>query len=248
MGTLAGVFVAAVLVVVAVIGFGSSDQAAGEGLAKNWSSWHPADSTLDEGAQQIANKVGLEYKHANGQQLVKVTGGSLGINVSLATSGEIRTFDGKHGVLYTLNGLGPNGSIKIGTPSIQRLQLVRREALELALYTFRYLPDADMVVTMLPPPPPKNGTTAASPVSGLLPNTSADPKEMTAIFYRPGDLKQRLQIPLGATLAAKAPAPEQMGGSEGRTVDSLTLPNLFNWSVPASQIGEPSLVLTRLTQ
>src|SRR3954454_12890826 len=94
MGTLAGVFVAAVLVVVAVIGFGSSDQAAGEGLAKNWSSWHPADSTLDEGAQQIANKVGLEYKHANGQQLVKVTGGSLGINVSLATSGEIRTFDG----------------------------------------------------------------------------------------------------------------------------------------------------------
>ena len=32
---------------------------------------------------------------------------------------------------------------------------LRREALELALYTFRYLPDVDMVVTLLPPPPPE---------------------------------------------------------------------------------------------
>jgi len=106
---------------------------------------------------------------------------------------------------------------------------------------------ADMVVTLLPPPPPKAGTEAASPVSGILPNTSADPKEMTAVFYRPGDLKQRLQIPLGATLNAAAPAPEQMGGTEGRTVDSLTLRNLFNWSLPASQIGQPSLVLDRIS-
>ena len=90
-------------------------------------------------------------------------------------------------------------------------------------------------------------TLPASPVSGLLPNTSADPKEMTAVFYRPGDLKQRLQIPLGATLTAAAPAPEKMGGTEGQTVDSLTLPNLFNWSLPASQIGQPSLVLDRIS-
>jgi len=248
LGALAGVMVAAVLVVVAVIAWGGSDGAAGEGLAKNWSRWQPADVTISDGAQEIAEHVGLEYRHANGQQLTKVTGSPLGIGVALrASSGEIKSYNGDNGVLYTLNGLGPNGSIKGGTPSTQRLQLVRREALELALYTFRYLPDADMVVTLLPPPPPKAGTEAASPVSGLLPNTSADPKEMTAVFYRPGDLKQRLQIPLGATLTAAAPAPEKMGGTEGQTVDSLTLPNLFNWSLPASQIGEPSLVLDRIS-
>ena len=73
-----------------------------------------------------------------------------------------------------------------------------------------------------------------------------NPKEMTAIFYRPGDLKQRLQIPLGATLGSAVPPPERMGGVEGKTVDSLTLSNIFNWSVPASQIGEPALVLNPL--
>src|SRR6478735_3956123 len=248
MGALAGVLVAAVLVVIAVIAWGGNGGGADEGLASNWSRWQPADSTLTDGAQQIADHVGAEYHHADGQQLTKVTGSPLGIGVALrASSGDIKSYDGNNGVLYTLNGLGPNGSIKGGTPSTQRLQLVRREALELALYTFRYLPDADMVVTLLPPPPPKAGTEAASPVSGILPNTSADPKEMTAVFYRPGDLKQRLQIPLGATLNAAAPAPEQMGGTEGRTVDSLTLPNLFNWSLPASQIGQPSLVLDRIS-
>ncbi len=54
------------------------------------------------------------------------------------------------GVLYQLNGLGPNGSIMGGKPSRARLKLVHREALELALYTFRYLPDVEMVVTLLP--------------------------------------------------------------------------------------------------
>ena len=71
-------------------------------------------------------------------------------------------------MLYTLNGLGPQrldqGRRRRPTA---RLQLVRREALELALYTFRYLPDADMVVTLLPPPPPKPAQTAATaPASG----------------------------------------------------------------------------------
>ena len=48
-------------------------------------------------------------------------------------------------LLYTMDGLGPNGSIKGGTPSEARLKVIHREALELALYTFRYLPDAESV-------------------------------------------------------------------------------------------------------
>ena len=57
-------------------------------------------------------------------------------------------------VLYTMDGLGPNGSIKGGKPSEARLKVIHREALELALYTFRYLPDAESVMVLLPPPPP----------------------------------------------------------------------------------------------
>ena len=148
-------------------------------------------------------------------------------------SGAIQIFDGNT-VLYQLNGLGPNGSIKGGKPSEQRLQLMRREALELALYTFRYLPDVESVVTLLPPPPPKPGAETSPASAGIL-NTEASPDQMEAIFYRPGDLKPQLQIPLGNTVAATAPAPDKMGGAEGKMVDQLTMSNLFKWSLTRSQ-------------
>ena len=116
-------------------------------------------------------------------------------------------------MVYKLNGLGPNGSIKGGTPSAARLQVIHREALELALYTFRYLPDVDMVVTLLPPPPPSSATrqphasASATPAASTATATNlhgqpADASTQTALFYRPGDLKQYLQIPLGATVSA----------------------------------------------
>ena len=57
------------------------------------------------------------------------------------------------GVTYEIDGLGPLKSIP-GKGSAERLQLIQREALELALYTFRYLPEVQQVVTKLPPPPP----------------------------------------------------------------------------------------------
>src|SRR4051794_12551050 len=148
MGSLAGVFLAAVLVTGAVILWGGGG-AKDAGVIDNWSAWHPADDSADSGAQEIADKVGQEYKQANGQQLAKVTGQPLPVPVSLQTAGPIRTFGGENGVMFVLDGLGPNGSFKDGTPSTQRQQLMRREALELALYTFRYLPSVDTVVTLM---------------------------------------------------------------------------------------------------
>jgi hypothetical protein len=243
LGALAGVVVAAVLVAVAVV-VSQDDSVADAGLASNWSAWHPSDTSVEGGAAQIADKVGAEYKHSDGHQLVKVTGQPLGINVALRPAqGQISLIDGNT-VLYQLNGLGPNGSIKGGEPSAQRLQLVRREALELALYTFRYLPDVDSVVTLLPPPPPKAGADASPASAGIL-NTEASPDQMEAIFYRPGDLKPQLQIPLGNTVGAAAPAPDKMGGAEGKMVDQLTMSNVFKWSLTRSQDQTPYLVLDR---
>src|SRR3954470_18560179 len=211
-GALAGVVVAAALIAGVVIWQNSTDPAEDAGLYKNWSKWHPSDTGIEAGSAEIARKVGAEYKQGNGKQLVLVEAspitGENGLNVALVpSSGEIRPMSGP-AVVYQLNGLGPNMSIMGGKPSLQRLQVLHREALELSLYTFRYLPDVEMVVVMLPPPPPDAtadaSTSSAIAGSATLPSECKDNADGTnpcksALFFRPGDLKQYLQIPLGKT-------------------------------------------------
>jgi hypothetical protein len=217
---LGGVFIAAALALILVAGTSVGDRA-GDGLEPNWSSWQPTDTSLDGGAAQIAEKVGAEYRHPDGKQLTLVTGRRLDADVALrSATGEITRIDDP-GVVYKLDGLGPNGSILGGTPSAERLKIVRRQALELALYTFRYLPDVEQVVTLLPPPPP-----AANQAS-----TTSDPIR-NAVFYRPGDLKAQLQMPLGLTLPDTAPTADTLSGVEAATIDLLTSSNVFKWSLP----------------
>jgi hypothetical protein len=241
LGGLGGVIIAAAAVAaIVILNSGPSD----EGLAKNWSKWHPTETSMTAGPAEIADHVGAQYHMENGKQLVSVTGGPLevqGIKLNVAlrpAQGDIRLLNG-HAVLYTLNGLGPRGSIMGGKPSTARHQLLRREALELALYSFRYLPNVDMVVTLLPPPPPSSDSSASNSSS-----TSGD-TQLQAVFYRPGDLKPQLQVPLGVTVPAKAPQPETIPAAEGHTIDSLTLNNLFMASFQQAQDLKPYLVLDR---
>ena len=238
LGALGGVLIAAATVAIVVI---ANSGPPDEGLAKNWSKWRPSETSITGGPAQIAEHVGAQYHLENGKQLVSVTGGPLevqGIKLNVAlrpAQGDIRLLNGK-AVLYTLNGLGPRGSIMGGKPSTARHQLLRREALELALYSFRYLPGVDMVVTLLPPPPPSSDSSSSS---------SASDTQLQAVFYRPGDLKSQLQVPLGVTVPAKAPEPETIPAAEGRTIDSLTLSNLFLASFQQAQDLKPYLVLDR---
>src|SRR3954453_10016227 len=230
LGSLAGVCVAATLVLVAVVVSSTGDPASEAGLAKNWSKWHPSDTSMEGGSAQIADKVGKEHKHPNGKQLLLVEPNPIDhLNVALRSGGSISVLNGK-GVVYQLNGLGPSGSIMGGTPSPERLQVVQREALALSLYTFRYLPDVEMVVTLLPPPPPDATDSATSAACTLNPTAAECPKQ-TALFYRPGDLRQQLQVPLGVTVPAKAPTADTLNAAEGKTIDSLTLSNMFIWSL-----------------
>jgi hypothetical protein len=240
LGGLGGVVIAAAAVAAIVISTGGRPD---EGFAKNWSKWRPLETTMTAGPAEIATHVGAQYRGDDGKQLVAVSGGPLevqGIPLDVALrpgQGDIRLFNGHHAVRYVLNGLGPQGSIIGGTVSKSRHQLLRREALELALYSFRYLPDVDMVVTLLPPPPPKDGATATQ--SG----TASNPYQ--AVFYRPGDLKPQLQVPLGVTVPKSAPKPQRMGGAEGQRVDSLTLSNLFQAFYTQSQDLKAYMVLDR---
>jgi hypothetical protein len=275
LGALGGVFIAAALVLVVIVSTGRDD-GVGEGLEPNWSAWRPSDTSLEGGAAQIAQKVGAEYRHPDGKQLALVTGAPLDANVALrGASGTINVIDDP-GVLYRLDGLGPNGSILGGTASKARLKIVHREALELALYTFRYLPDVKQVVTLLPSPPPtpeeikatnaaKTATLAAQEAADKA-NKTGSPADVAAaqaaiaaaekasttstpdpirnaVFYRPGDLMQQLQVPLGVTLPAKAPTAETLSEPEAATIDLLTLSNVFKWSLPNP--NSPLLVLDR---
>jgi hypothetical protein len=230
-GALVGVMIAAaaVLAVVLTTG-GDSSQIA---LARNWSLWQPSDQDAGVGAAEIAQHIGPRYRLNDGTQAVAVTAQEIPLSVALRPQGgQISLLEGK-GVVYTLNGLGPHGSIISGKPSALRLLLLRREALELALYSFRYLKDVDMVVTLLPPPPPTKANAQAA----------AQPPE--AVFYRPGDLLPQLQVPLGVTLPNVTRKPSSIPDQEARRVDSLTNSNLFQATVQQAQDAKVYLVLSR---
>jgi hypothetical protein len=198
---------------------------------------------MSGGPPEIATHVAPEYKLDDGKQLVNVTAGPLEIqsvpldDVLLESQNTIHQINGK-AIMYTLAGLGPRGSIDGGTPSKERHRLVRREALELALYTFRYVPDVDMVVALLPPPKPADGETAEE---------AAKKNPPQAIFYRPGDLKGQLLVPLGKTVPAKAPTPDSIPTGEANTIDALTLSNLFLAGFTQTQDLRAHLVLQRPT-
>jgi hypothetical protein len=242
LGGLIGIAIATVAIGAAVyVGTGGNN-----GAPDGWSSWKPDSDDGVGAAKEIATHVGRHYRLADGNQIVGVQAGPLEVfdvplEVALRTApqgGNIDFIDGK-GLMYTLNGLGPKGSVRGGKPSEARHLLLRREALELALYTFRYVKDVDLVVALLPPKPPaeKKGKTAAA---------SSQDAPTQALFYRPGDLEPQLEIPLNATIPPKTPRPETIPASESRRIDALTRGNLFLASFQQGQDQKAFLVLDRL--
>ena len=216
-----------------------------DGVSDGWSAWKPTAEDKLGAAKQIADHVGSKYRLGDGEQLVAVQSGDLEVNSlpvegvamrTAAAGGDIELLEGKP-VMYTLNGLGPNGSIASGIPSNERHLLVRREALELALYTFRYRDDVDMVVTLLPPN--KDDVAAAA--------REEKPVELQALFYRPGDLEGELNVPLVSTISAQTPRPEtlELTSREGQRIDALTSTNLFTAAFQQGQNATLFLVLDR---
>jgi hypothetical protein len=209
-----------------------AQEASGPKLAENWSAWEPETTRMVDGAEEIAGHVGLQYKLDSGDQLVSIRSSSLelqGEDIGVAVrpvGGSLQYMEGD-GLLYILNGLGPNGTIPTGTASKKRGRLLLREALELALYSFRYLDDVTMVAVLLPQSPEATG----------------QERQTRAVFYRPGDLLPQLQVPLTATLASKTPTPATMTPTESKRVDDLTLRNLFLASVQPLEAEQNYLVL-----
>ena len=173
-GVLAGCAVAAAVLLVVLLSGDDAPRGApatDEGLASNWSPWHPRSTTSISGAQEIAKKIGGAYKDDRSKKLSIVEGGPIALNktlpvaVAIPSAGDRFSVVQGVGVQYKLAGFGKDGRLRGSRPSAERRRLLRREALELSLYSFRYLPDVTMVVTLLPPAPkaePVHPTTAGA--------------------------------------------------------------------------------------
>ncbi len=132
--------------------------------------------------------------------------------------------DGDTSVQYVLCGYGRNCSIAKGTPSVDRHTLLRREALELTLYTFKYLPNIDSVAVFLPPRP--DG--ASSP---------------TMVFLRRSDVASELSKPIDDVLAPKTPAIGKMSTDELERVNRSTSTHLYQYDYTQAQDGSAVMLL-----
>jgi hypothetical protein len=199
-----------------------------------WSAWKPTKDSTTDGAEQIAKHVGGRYRLSSGDQLVLVTGGplrvaGLDIPVRLATretQGGASEVKGRS-VMYQLCGLGARCAINKGKPSTERFLLLRREALELALYSFRYLGGVKNVVALLPPAPGK--------------------KPENAMLFRKGRYEGTLDRPLAATLPSPPPTLNALPDSpEAGLIQRLTDENLFRYSFQQGQDLSAFLILQAL--
>lgn len=247
---LVGIAVAAIAIAVVVASRGSNRT----GLAgnANWSSWSPGNSG-STGISEIAQHVSPYYRLSAAQQLDVVTpiqlaqttaagtttGSGLTVAVNEGSAGRpsLGLLNGRT-VAYNVCGLGAKHCQLAGTPSMSRMLLLRREALELALYTFEYISDSQNVVVVLPP-----GHTVTSSGTGTKGVT------VTLLFVR-RDLQPLLTVPLARTLQQYPPVVSQLSlwskGMEAGLVDQVTAHWLFSSQVESQQEGGNLLVLTPL--
>jgi hypothetical protein len=251
MGALAGCAIAAAVLLVVLISSDGKRSSAGGGaderLAADWSPWHPRSEGTLSGAQEIAAQIARSYKDAKAKKLASIKGGPIALNtlpasVAIPAAGDRFSIVNGVGIQYTLAGFGKQGRLQGTKPSAARRRLLRREALELSLYSFRYLKEVTMVVALLPPAPraeqvhPKKAGKKAAADEAYQPQ---------ALFFRPGDLRKQLEQPLATTMATKAPAIDELDGAEAKRIDKLTLSNLFTHRYIQQQDGSIYLVLDR---
>jgi hypothetical protein len=238
-GVLGAVSLAAIGIALAIgIGGGKADSGP-------WSSWKPTTDGV-QGAQEIADHISSTYKLTGGRRLVAIKAGELKIPqlvpvngqpavvdapfnlvqvVRKGTKEDVRYLDGD-GILYSMCGLGAQCSIKSGTPSPQRLLVLRREALELGMYTLKYMPRVKSVVVLTPP--------------------SKDGQPTGVMVFRRDNLGPLLDRPLTRTLPTRPPSrPEALKTKDVGQLRALTQSHVFDYEVQAAPDGSALMVLTQ---
>jgi hypothetical protein len=205
-----------------------------------WSSWKPSGGGLGA-VNQIAAHIAPGYRLPDGHQLVDVivrssavTSGGQTIPIPLiAVRGpkgkvdQVSQVGSSDTFMLSMCGLGQSCSIATGKPSVQRGTLVRREILEMALYTFKYVPGAKRIVAFMPPSP---GSTSAF-----------------VVYLQKDDLKPQLKVPLTQTVTPKVPLPNQITARDQSRIDALTESKIYKFGLSQTQQGDAVLVLDPAT-
>jgi len=210
-----------------------SEKGSTKGLS-SWSDWQPERSG-ELGAKEIATHVSARYRLDNGNEMVRVVAErpqiqNVQMNFSLIQPRDAQSpkdtavLEIGNGIMYQLCGLGKNCAIE-GKPTLERYVLLRREATELALLTFKYDSDVRTVLNILPP----------------VENRSL------AMVFRRRDVADELSHPLAATLPVKGRLhPGQIPNREVQTIDRISQDVLFGYRVNQALDGTPILVLDPL--
>jgi hypothetical protein len=215
-----------------------------------WSTWQPTGRESTYPAQ-IAETIGERYRSESGNQLVGVIASTPQIQTGetalpirfaafrfeAAVAGEGGQDDfeivpvSEGSLMYTLCGLGEQCAIAEGEPSPARHQLLQRQALELALYSFKYVEGIDSVLVLLPP--------------NLGDPTNPEDDRQTAMFFRKGDFKRELSAPLRRTLLDRRDQlTVPVADNEQLTLDRLTDERVFLYQFQPTQDGSAAIVLS----
>jgi hypothetical protein len=208
-----------------------------------WSAWQPTGRQTSY-AEQIAEHVARGYRLQSGGQLAAVIAGPPelgGVPVQAVAIhhespvpnvlSQDEVIETGNTVMYALCGLGAQCSAPDGNNTFERLQVLQREALELSLYSFKYVEGAESTIVLLPP---DLGESAEDPADDVL----------RALFFEAKDFRRELTRPLRQTLLSPTPPQgAELNPREGLIVDRLTDPNLFQYEFQQIQTGGAILVL-----
>lgn len=246
------VVIAAVAVAVAVVVASSGSSRAPTVGTANWSSWSP-DSSGSTGVSEIAQHIAPYYRVSAAEQLDEITpiqlsqttaagtttgsGLTVAVNEGTGKSPSLGLLNGKT-VAYDICGLGAKDCELAGTASTDRMLLLRREGLELALYTLEYISGSQNVVVVLPP-----GHTVTSGGTG-------EKGVTVALLFDRKELQPLLDVKLSNTLQEYPPDLSELSlwskTEEAGLVDQITAHGLFSSQVETLQVGGSALVLTAM--
>jgi hypothetical protein len=221
--------------------------------APKWSGFEPTGSTLTV-TRQIASQVSRSYRLAGGRQLVTAFSGPATVSAQGAEGGssevpikviairpdttagkaeetDVTLIDAANSYQFTLCGLGQGCSVPDRDATSEREALLRREALELALYALRYVDSLKSVYIFLPPRPTTGQNLAAANV----------------LFLSRSDLSVELHRPLAQTLDPGSRTAGAMSAAESDAVNRITLPRLYTYEYQQAPDLSPVLILSPVT-
>jgi hypothetical protein len=263
-GGLIGIAIAALMIAVALLARDGSS-----GPPAKWSAWHPQNSGAGA-AREIADHLAPLYRISGVDQLTVVTVANLSSSAATSSSASASGSSGLqiavrpdpnqssisllqgHTIAYNLCGIGGSDcSIGVGSPSAERLLLLRREALELALYTFKYVSNTDNVVALLPPGHTAQTSTLTAKPPTSAQTTSTPPPVHLALLFLHDELKPFLDQPVTSTLPLEFPptVPQVKlwrGSQEAALVEQVTARGMFSQHLSQAQDGSNLIVLSPL--